>query len=251
MKTIRKNVFETNSSSTHSISIEIGPNWDTITPNENGKINLYGGEFGWEWRRYDDALTKANYCAISCERGYTNFTKKDLKNAIKEFTGATKVKFKFSTDWNNGNYSYIDHQSDDTLQDLTASTLKDFIFNKSSILYTGNDNDSAPSNFYDSPDTVYKYELKVLGESIKFQEMPSIEQIKEFIDKHLDYRETLLEVNLEEKSFTYGINVSSFIESEKKLSKESWDYYKYQEVQERLQNLSINQRQKNFLIIKL
>lgn len=139
-KTKRLNVFETNSSSSHSITIEVGAEWDNIIP-ENGKILLYGGEFGWKECEYNDALTKANYCAVACKLGYTNFTKKELKEVIRDFTGASKVKFKFNTNYK-GNYSYIDHQSNDTLLGIvdTKEELKDFIFNKSSYLYTDNDN---------------------------------------------------------------------------------------------------------------
>ena len=65
MKTIRKSVFETNSSSTHSISIDdSGANYTSITPDRDGNIVLKGGQFGWEIGDFNDPLTKANYCAV-------------------------------------------------------------------------------------------------------------------------------------------------------------------------------------------
>ena len=67
MKNIRSNVFETNSSSSHSITISNSNIvLDTILPDKDGIIYLNGGEFGWEYDRHYSALTKANYCAIAC-----------------------------------------------------------------------------------------------------------------------------------------------------------------------------------------
>lgn len=62
MKNIRNKVFETNSSSTHSISISANSKglYDTIVP-ENKVITLSGGKFGWEWSKFNDLLTKADY----------------------------------------------------------------------------------------------------------------------------------------------------------------------------------------------
>jgi len=50
---IRQSVFETNSSSAHSISLgkDTGKQFllDTLYPDQNGTITLTGGEFGWDW----------------------------------------------------------------------------------------------------------------------------------------------------------------------------------------------------------
>ena len=59
MKIIRKNVFETNSSSTHSISISKLN--DYILPKE---INFTFGEFGWEFSKYTSSFDKASYFKI-------------------------------------------------------------------------------------------------------------------------------------------------------------------------------------------
>ncbi len=67
MKNIRNNVFETNSSSSHSIVISRSNKCkDTIELNNDGCIVLTGGEFGWDWEMYHFAEDKANYCAIDC-----------------------------------------------------------------------------------------------------------------------------------------------------------------------------------------
>jgi hypothetical protein len=177
MKNIRSSVFETNSSSTHSISISKDSYGilETIVPNDNGIIILIGGEFGWEWEKYNDALTKANYCAVD------NINNRDmLIEVIKEHTGAKDVVIAIDESWNS---SYIDHQSEGTSNEAfkTKETLKNFIFNSKCYLFTGNDNESPPSNFYDvEKDIKYKYQLKLEGtkEICKFEETPTTEEIK-------------------------------------------------------------------------
>lgn len=142
MLNIRNNVFETNSSSSHSISIssESDGLYDTIDLDENANVVLNGGKFGWEEEEYHDALTKANYCAVDV----FNDPKKIqmLKDVIKKHTGARKVIINFTTDYNSENYSYIDHQSRGTSAEAFSSekNLKRFLFRHNSVLHTGNDN---------------------------------------------------------------------------------------------------------------
>jgi len=65
MKQVRNKVFETNSSSTHSISI--GQNKfdnmrkSTLPINDDGTVSVVFGEFGWEEREYSDIVTKFAY----------------------------------------------------------------------------------------------------------------------------------------------------------------------------------------------
>lgn len=202
MKTkIRKSVYETNSSSSHSICIADNNTMlmDTeLIPDQNGDIELDGGQFGWEWEKYNDALTKANYAAI--------FSRNDskwrnlLEEVIKVQTGASNVQFNINDD------SYIDHQSD-VIEGGSATEafesqekLRHFIFNKNSWLFTGNDNSTSDPTFYDVPIfkdgkkimPEYKYELIIDGykETTKFKEKPSEEKIHEAL------RSLLQEVDL-------------------------------------------------------
>jgi hypothetical protein len=63
-KLIRHGVFETNSSSSHSISISHDVRkYQTLFPDEDGAYIFDGGEFGWGYDSYTDADTKANYVA--------------------------------------------------------------------------------------------------------------------------------------------------------------------------------------------
>lgn len=143
MITKRQSVFETNSSSSHSITIsDTTELLDSITPDKDGNIVLTGGQFGWEIEDYEDALSKANYCAVDVH-GNDDYEQM-LIDVIKEHTGAKNVIFDFTTDYSQDedNYSYIDHQSYGTTHEAFSSneTLKAFIFNPNSVLRTDNDN---------------------------------------------------------------------------------------------------------------
>lgn len=62
MNTVRRRfVFETNSSSSHSISIVSGDYIpDKIYVDETGTCNIFPGEFGWEIEDFYDAASKAS-----------------------------------------------------------------------------------------------------------------------------------------------------------------------------------------------
>lgn len=186
-KLIRTGVFETNSSSQHSISIASGSEFivDTtsLVPDCDGNIKLRGGEFGWEWERFPDAYTKANYCAVGCQH---NDSRVDmLIEVIKEQTGADEV-IMAVTDG-----SYIDHDSTEVYEPAFESkeTLRNFIFNKLSMLYTGNDNESELPNFFDPPNTIYYYEMKLANSkrTFKFSIYPSKNEILAAVEKLVDY----------------------------------------------------------------
>lgn len=141
MKKIRKNVFETNSSSSHSITIcTDSPIDDTIKLDENSNVVLNGGRFDWGYELYNDALTKANYCAI--DQMYNNSNIEMLKYVIKKFTKCNDVIINISDEWNDSNYSYIDHQSRGESNQVFESeeTLVQFIFSSYSELEIDNDN---------------------------------------------------------------------------------------------------------------
>ena len=195
MKNIRHNVFETNSSSSHSISIseECDGVLDTIEQDEDGYIVLTGGEFGWAWERFNDALTKANYCAIYAKL-YDSSHLHMLEEVISEHTGARGVVVSIDTDWHGDYHSYIDHESVCVPAEAFSSkaTLKNFIFNPKSYMFTGNDNGTPPPNFYDiSPESqAYTYVLKIEGYKAveKFVKEPSVDELKEATRRIIESR---------------------------------------------------------------
>lgn len=153
MRKIRQGVFETNSSSTHSVSISKKNSSDfmdtSLVPDEDGNIVLTGGEFGWEVCSYNDAGTKANYLAVALIE-YSNIKKSPgsemyemFLDVIKEQTGCKEVIMGFSTDWDADDYSYIDHGHEHGILEQVcadAETLRNFLFNTKSWLMTTNDN---------------------------------------------------------------------------------------------------------------
>jgi hypothetical protein len=181
MKNIRLNVFETNSSSTHSITISAASRgmYDTL-PVEDGEVVLSGGEFGWEWNKYNDALTKANYAMVFSENHPAG--RKMLADVIKKQTGAKTVLFK------DNNYSYIDHQSgpgeggEGVKAFESEENLRDFIFSLDSWLFTGNDNEDAPSNFYDVGDVKYTHILDLDGHTVYLKAYPNDKDLRDSLE---------------------------------------------------------------------
>lgn len=135
---IRKSVFETNSSSTHSIGLDSGDFKISDKPFDIGGIlNIYPGEFGWEEEKYNDIWTKASYAltwAIESPK-YTTM----LREVIEK---VTKCKVNFIPISPPDDWGYIDHQSFDVCTQVfkNKKTLTNFLFNPKSVLRTDNDN---------------------------------------------------------------------------------------------------------------
>jgi hypothetical protein len=187
---IRKGVFETNSSSSHSIAIATEDKefvLDTIYPDQNGIITVHGDEYGWEWFKHNDSQTKASYAA----QGFANDDSQldTLKEVIMEQTGATDVVFEGLRD------GYIDHDSYGIVP-TSKEELRNFIFNKNSWLFGGNDNSSPDPTFYHVPEIkggkiiqpVYKYELSIEGikKTTKYLTKPTDEELNDGVDSILE-----------------------------------------------------------------
>lgn len=151
MLVTRHAVFETNSSSTHSICLGQGEVVKDTLPMDGDQVFIYPGEFGWEEYTYRDARTKASYAltwATSAEGygvGKTEAWLQMLREVILEETGAASVDFrKLSDDFKP--LGYIDHQSIEGDGGpggeafASKESLANFIFNSDSILRTDNDN---------------------------------------------------------------------------------------------------------------
>jgi hypothetical protein len=127
---VRSNFFETNSSSSHSISISHNSNInDTLDVDEEGVCHIFGQEFANDYQVYSDAQSKASYCALATEGNISR--QQLLRRAIMDVTGASGVKF-----YPDG--GYIDHQSVHVADDIFSSidSVKQFIFSTQSFLET-------------------------------------------------------------------------------------------------------------------
>jgi len=139
MKNTRQSVFETNSSSTHSICVAKGQLIDIPI-----KIEFNFGEFGWE----EDTLSSLNEKASYLYTGIVNYFPEYLSklteilksNGVKEIIYSEKKEGY----WDNG---YIDHGSElsnflNTIMN-SEDKLLSFLFSPLSFIRTGNDNDDS------------------------------------------------------------------------------------------------------------
>jgi len=161
---VRIGCFETNSSSTHAFSDPTGKFvLDTIEPDSSGTITLEGGEFGWGWEKFNDALTKANYLSLFLE------DTSELERVISEQTGCQHIVMNKS--------GWIDHVGDHRKK-IQVGDIRDFVFNKKRWLFLGNDNDPTPNKFYDPPGTKYPYRM-----SFKYEKQIYIWDFKKYPDQ--------------------------------------------------------------------
>ena len=168
-RTIRRGVFETNSSSTHSISIKYakkeimearGADLVKHSLDIKGVLHLECGEFGWEEITYNDFRYKLAYLATSLAGGpgwedkeqiaarikkiyESNKNFALLKKVLTSFDGCEDVRFsRNEKDKHGSGYGYIDHQSCGTANKafMNERNLRNYLFNNNSHVRTDNDN---------------------------------------------------------------------------------------------------------------
>ena len=158
MRQIRRCVFETNSSSTHSVSIKKTNKVDRneMYVREDGYIHVSLGEFGWEIYDYTDQATKLSYLVTmvymtthtwwnanenlsdAIQRLMDDAAFKEISNVVAKHAKCNGVIVDLDVD------GYIDHQSlygsVRSFLDAYGITIKEFIFNPNIVLHTDNDN---------------------------------------------------------------------------------------------------------------
>jgi hypothetical protein len=100
MINIRKGVFETNSSSMHSLTIKNEPINRDIDDSEI-VIDVGNGEYGWSGSTLYSWEDKADYFGVECF--YDDNKQEQLTRALKSKFPNAKIRF--------GNSGHIDHQS--------------------------------------------------------------------------------------------------------------------------------------------
>ena len=162
---IRQGVFETNSSSTHAISICEYHSGVTLPEVVNFETNQ---DFGWEFEDYTDVYSKANYLWLAICYKYDELEHEDeLLNAkaiLTQYLANIGVRAEFEelkytdTSWNPeikylDMKGYIDHPGD--LYEMVDALLEDpnllygYLFNDRSMISTGNDNDDRSIDYGD------------------------------------------------------------------------------------------------------
>lgn len=160
MRQIRNCVFETNSSSTHSVTIKHkGLSKNCIHISKDGYIHTHFDEYGWEIRDYADQEDRLSYLVtMLAEKNDSRiwcFSEKEIRETIKnlmktydfnrlsdeigEYAGCRGVIIDPSE-------GYIDHQSHEgyrTFQDFLDdydTDIVEFVFGRGNIVHTDNDN---------------------------------------------------------------------------------------------------------------
>lgn len=150
MLQIRHNVFETNSSSTHSICIP------KKAKHVDRFIDFRLGEYGWENRRVDDT---ASYLYTAILDGYPYDKAMEKLNMLKDILNSHSIGYSFEKPkWEFSRYDgirylsydsgYIDHPRE--ISELVDALLDDedmlLRYLSDGVVYTGNDNqDQDPS----------------------------------------------------------------------------------------------------------
>lgn len=142
---IRSSVFETNSSSTHSIAIP-------RNCNATNYVGFYTGDFGWEFRQVDAA--DYFYTAIY-ETSYTEEELNEKLERLKDILNAHGIEYNFGkpkthiwhNDYENKDYlclddGHIDHgyELKDFVDELLNNGDKLVRFISGGLVFTGNDN---------------------------------------------------------------------------------------------------------------
>lgn len=156
MLNIRKSLFETNSSSMHSICIQRNNQFIDIPE----KLNLQPGEFGWDCEVLTSPLTLGSYLytALLCNLRNNKKELSDWKTYIYEACHNVGCEVDFSeptVDEYGFTHYYIDHGSDYAIIDFldklrhNEKRLIRFLFGQHSFIITSNDNNGYDF-FYDT-----------------------------------------------------------------------------------------------------
>ncbi len=178
---IRRGVFETNSSSTHSLTWSRKSQMahsSCLKPNDDGYVEVTFGEFGWAWDEYNDPIDKLSYIVTMIAENLEYRmqdnpdeiigTKEEFEQ-LPDFRKVSEVVANYcncngitllndidvrTIDYNGKTYptlefdGYIDHQScedyrciQDFLDDYGSPTLESYIFDYGISVRTGNDNE--------------------------------------------------------------------------------------------------------------
>lgn len=128
---IRTGTFETNSSSSHSLTM-LDEHWTQDMIPKLDKITVTAaGEYGWEWEIHSDWNTKLDYLAV------------DNTDQWQRAVDLIWNRFHIAVE-REKNDGYIDHQSaglTHELSGLSDDELIAWIFNPKNSVDTGNDNE--------------------------------------------------------------------------------------------------------------
>lgn len=154
MVKIRNGMFETNSSSTHTIIV-------TEQKTEPGAIvDFRMGEFGWECGKLDTVDEKASYLyTMACEL-YGRDVYQDLYEVLSKYGVQCSCTLPYHEDKYGFGNGYVDHASCGAqfVMDMMNhdKALIKYLFSDDSFVVTGNDNmDLCDNKYYDAVEKVH------------------------------------------------------------------------------------------------
>lgn len=148
---IRRDVFETNSSSSHSLVLGQGQALSATLPKKflrTGTAAIRVGEYGWEWMRYYTVINKASYLLTHITSGDVSDSTAEICRQypraawlVEIFKEAFEVTLEFEE-----SSGYIDHESVGCAESALRSkdAMKAFLLDDTAYVVTGNDNSTAP-----------------------------------------------------------------------------------------------------------
>lgn len=175
MKIVRKGVFETNSSSAHSLVLNKNCKSSKVKKEliKFYTLNLWLGDYGWEEAIYNDTISKLEYIVTNLFYVGSLSTLKDLFTKIIN-VGVTDIKVdgfvlsyyptisEFVDDIYEKVDISLDHQASDLLSNLSVDELLMLACSNISYIHTSNDNGGS-SVFETLPDSVIKAIKKEVG----------------------------------------------------------------------------------------
>lgn len=153
---IRRNLFETNSSSVHSIVITKESLSDIPE-----SLCITRKEFGWENRTYSDIEDRVSYLYTGILECFKNDEQERYINKLIEFLEKFEIEVEIDHD-NDSDWYGIDHvyELTDFIKDIfnDEDYLFNYLFSPTSYIMTGNDNED-PNPYDDEvPDnTIYHF----------------------------------------------------------------------------------------------
>jgi hypothetical protein len=144
---IRRSTFETNSSSSHSLTLDRNALVAQPFPKDvlrAGVVCVAPGDYGWEWERFYTPLNKLRYL-VTHLLSFSDVSELNdcpqmemLRKVVAEHTGC-----RIEVENNEG---HIDHESLGRAGEVFAdeATLHAFVFGRDSCVETGNDNSNPP-----------------------------------------------------------------------------------------------------------
>ena len=151
---VRKGVFETNSSSSHSLTMKPS---DVVNPPfqqnvmRKGEVVIGVGEYGWRYERFYSVKNKLRYLLTQITRGKLP-EGEDIAGSLREQSPEFAMLYHIVKAQTGVSIvvmpseGYIDHQSEGVGMELfkDEAGLTSFLFSEESYIETGNDNSGYP-----------------------------------------------------------------------------------------------------------